>query len=95
MTDIGSSNENATPEQIADMAPVPLTYPGSDVVNVRMQTEHLYALEQSLTERGVPADLVAEHFDDLHRCPPLPLDTWLAKITNAYNQVIAAAATGA
>lgn len=35
-----------TPERIAAMAPIALTYPGSDGVNVRMQTEHLYAVEQ-------------------------------------------------
>lgn len=32
-----------TPERIAAMAPIALTYPGSDVFDVRMQTEHLYA----------------------------------------------------
>lgn len=42
-----------TPERIAAMAPIALTYPGSDVVNVRMQTEHLYAVEQDLAGRGV------------------------------------------
>lgn len=89
MSDAGQAHE-VTPDWIADMAPVALTYPGSNTVNVRMQTEHLYALEQNLTERGVPTDQVAEHFDDLHRCPPLPLETWLAKITDAFNQTIAA-----
>jgi hypothetical protein len=80
-----------TPEQIAGMAPIALTYLFSDVVNVRMQTEHLYAVEQNLAERGVPADLVAEHFDDLHRCPPLSLGTWLAAVTEAYNRTNSAA----
>ena len=32
-----------TRERIAAMAPVALTYPGSEVVTVRMQTGHLYA----------------------------------------------------
>jgi hypothetical protein len=81
-----------TPERIAAMATVALTYPGSNVVNVRMQTEHLHAVEQDLGERGVPTDLVAEHFDDLHCCAPLPLDIWLGAITAAYNQAIEAAA---
>jgi hypothetical protein len=56
-----------------------------------MQTEHLYAVEQDLAGRGVAIDQVADHFDDLHRCPPLPLDTWLDAITTAYIRVIAAA----
>lgn len=80
-----------TPERIAARAPVALTYPGSEVVNVRMQTEHLYAIEQDLAQRGVPTDLVTQYFDDLHRCPPLPLDSWLAAITGAYNQAVQAA----
>lgn len=80
-----------TPERIAAMAPVALTYPGSEVVNVRMQTEHLYSIEQDLAQRGVPTDLITQYFDGLHRCPPLPVDTWLAAITEAYNQAVRAA----
>lgn len=74
-----------SPEQLAAMAPIELTYPGSDVVNVRMQTEHLYAVEKHLAERGVPAAVISEHFDELHRLPPQQLDVWLAAITTAYN----------
>lgn len=41
-----------TRERIAAMAPVALTYPGSEVVTVRMQTGHLYGL---FTIQGVVA----------------------------------------
>jgi hypothetical protein len=57
-----------------------------------MQTEHLYAIEQDLAQREVATNLVTKHFDDLHRCPPLPLSTWLTAITAAYNRVTAAVA---
>jgi len=82
-----------TPDQLAAMARVALPYPGSDVVNVRMQTDHLSAVEQDLAERGAPTNLVTERFDDGHRCPPLRLDIWLSAVTEAYNQVIEALGT--
>ena len=74
-----------TPAAVAELAPIPLTYPGSDVVNVRMQTEHLYAVEQRLAGQGVPAEVLREHFGSLHRLPPTPLDVWLVAVANAYN----------
>lgn len=73
--------------EIAAMAPIPLTYPDDVIVPVRMQTEHLYALEQHLAAQGADADLVEQHFLPLHRYPPTFVSQWLEDVTAAYNQV--------
>lgn len=76
-------------DDLAALAPVPLTYPGSETVNVRMQTEHLYAIEQHLAAAGHAPNDVADHFAALHRTGPLPLRVWLAAVTAAYEALLA------
>ena len=74
------------------MATFPLTRPGEDTVPVRMQTEHLAAVEKDLEQRGVPAEIVEKRFLGLQRCDELPLELWIAMITDAYNLATAIAA---
>ena len=74
------------------MATFPLTRPGEDTVPVRMQTEHLAAVEKDLEQRVVPADIVEKCFLGLHRCDELPLELWIAMITDVYNLATAIAA---
>jgi len=52
-----------TPQDLAEMAPIPLTRPGESVVRVRMQTEHLHAVETGLIELGVSEGLIRELFE--------------------------------
>ena len=74
------------------MANFPLTRPGESTVPVRMQTEHLAAVEKDPEHRSVPADIVRKCFLGLHRCDELPLEVWIAMITDAYNLATAIAA---
>lgn len=74
------------------MASMPLTRPGERTVPVRMQTEHLAAVEKDLEQHGVPAEIVERYFLGLHRCDELPLELWVGMITDAYNLATATAA---
>lgn len=82
-------------DSLAQMAPIALTQPETgDVVSVRAQTEHLYVVERYLRERGVPEERIEEHFLALHRCPPLPLQVWLAGLVDAQHRVVDEFAAG-
>ena len=86
------TTSTATHDDLVAMATFPLTRPGENAVPVRMQTEHLAAVEKDLEERGVPAEIVEKCFLGLHRCDELPLELWIGMITDAYNLATAIAA---
>lgn len=52
------TTSTARREDLVAMAPIPLTRPGGNTVPIRMQTEHLAAVERDLAQRGVPAETV-------------------------------------
>src|SRR3546814_3821570 len=79
------TTSTATRDDLVALATFPLTRPGENTVPVRMQTEHLAAVESDLAERGVPAEIVEKHFLGLHRCDELPLELWIGMITDAHN----------
>ncbi|MBB3045729.1 tudor domain-containing protein [Nocardioides soli] len=81
----------ATRDDLVAMATFPLTRPGENTVPIRMQTEHLAAVESNLDQRGVPAEVVEKYFLGLHRCDELPLELWIGMITDAYNLATATA----
>jgi hypothetical protein len=86
------TTSTATRDDLVAMATIPLTRPGESTVPVRMQTEHLAAVEKDLSQRGVPAEIVEKYFLALHRCDELPLELWVGMITDAYNLATATAA---
>src|SRR3546814_14123941 len=86
------TTSTATRDDLVALATFPLTRPGENTVPVRMQTEHLAAVESDLAERGVPAEIVEKHFLGLHRCDELPLELWIGMITDAHNLATATAA---
>jgi hypothetical protein len=86
------STSTASRDDLVAMAAIPLTRPGESTVPVRMQTEHLAAVEHDLEQRGVPAEIVEKYFLGLHRCDELPLELWVGMITDAYNLATATAA---
>lgn len=75
----------ATRKDLVAMAPIPLTRPGGNTVPIRMQTEHLAAVERGLAQRGVPVEAIKKYFLGLHRCGELPVELWVGMITDAYN----------
>ncbi len=78
----------ASRDDIVALATMPLSRPGETTVPVRMQTEHLVAVERDLQERGVPLDIVEKYFLGLHRCDELPRDLWVGMVTDAYNLAV-------
>lgn len=86
------TTSTATRDDLVAMATFPLTRPGENTIPVRMQTEHLAAVESNLEQRGVPAEIVEKYFLGLHRCDELPLELWIGMITDAYNLATAIAA---
>ena len=86
------TTSTATRDDLVAMATLPLTRPGENTVPVRMQTEHLAAVEKDLEQRGVSADIVEKCFLGLHRCDELPLELWIGMIIDAYNLATAIAA---
>ncbi len=85
------TTSTATREDLVAMATFPLTRPGENTVPIRMQTEHLAAVEKVLAQRGIPAEIVEKYFLGLHRCDELPLELWVGMITDAYNLATATA----
>src|SRR3546814_16644269 len=86
------TTSTATRDDLVALATFPLTRPGENTVPVRMQTEHLAAVESDLAERGVPAEIVEKHFIGLHRCDELQLELWIGILTDAHNLATATAA---
>lgn len=86
------TTSTVTRDDLVALATFPLTRPGENTVPVRMQTEHLAAVESDLAQRGVPAEIVEKYFLGLHRCDELPLELWIAMITDAHNLATATAA---
>ncbi len=85
------TTSTATREDLVAMATFPLTRPGENTVPIRMQTEHLAAVEKVLAQRGIPAEIVEKYFLGLHRCDELPLELWVGMVTDAYNLATATA----
>lgn len=56
------------------LATIPLARSGGTTIPVRMQTEHLAAVEKDLGQRDVPAEIVEKYFVGLHRHEEFPLE---------------------
>lgn len=63
---------------------------GTDVISVREQTEHLTAIEQVLSGRGIPEELIRLGFLILHRMQPMPYGVWADHCAVAYAAVLRA-----
>lgn len=61
---------------------------GADVISVREQTEHLTAIEQALSGRGIPEQLIRLGFLILHRMQPMPYGIWADHCAVAYAAVL-------
>jgi len=68
------TTSTATREDLVALATIPLARSGGTTIPVRMQTEHLAAVENDLGQRDVPAEIVEKYFVGLHRYEEFPLE---------------------